>query len=310
MMTINIGLSPAQEILNSVEVHSISKQTLYHIDGIKVRGSRVSSGVIHLIDQDNYNTESYDKINDNEFKGVQNHPLSTFSIDVDKASYTNVRRMITDGYLPQPDAVRIEEMINYFNYDYQAPKNKPISITSTYTECIWNPKHKLVQIGLKGQEVDLAKAPANNLVFLIDVSGSMQSSDKIDLLKSGFHLLVDQLRSKDQVSIVVYAGSAGLVLPSTSGDQKARIKSAIDELRAGGSTAGGEGINLAYSIAKENFIEDGNNRIILATDGDFNVGVSGDGELIRLIEEKRNDHIFISVLGFGTGNYKDSKMEK
>lgn len=257
------------------------------------------------------NTESYSKIESNKFKKVKNDPLSTFSIDVDKAAYSNTRRFITSGNLPPADAVRIEEMINYFKYDYAQPiDNTPFAIHTEYTECAWNKDHKLVQIGLKGKEMEMENAPASNLVFLIDVSGSMQSPNKLDLLKTGFELLVDQLRPKDKISVVVYAGAAGVVLESTAGNKKETIKSALQGLTAGGSTAGGEGIELAYSIAKKNFVKNGNNRVILASDGDFNVGTSSESELEKLIESKRNDDIFLSVLGFGTGNYQDSKMER
>lgn len=258
-----------------------------------------------------YNTEEYSRIYDNEFKDSKKDPLSTFSIDVDKASYSNVRRFITQNQLPQADAVRIEEMINYFSYNYPKPiNNQPFSITTEYTDCPWNKKHQLIHIGLQGKEIAMDNLPANNLVFLLDVSGSMESEDKLPLLKSGLRLLVEQMRPQDKVAIVVYAGAAGVVLPSTSGEHKDKIYDALEKLEAGGSTAGGEGILLAYKTAKENFLNKGNNRIILATDGDFNVGVSGDGELTRLIEKQREDGVFLSVLGFGTGNYKDSKMEQ
>ncbi len=256
-----------------------------------------------------FNTEEYSKINDNEFKDAKKNPLSTFSIDVDKASYSNVRRFITQGSLPPADAVRVEEMINYFPYQYPQPEgNEPFSINTEYTECPWNSRHNLIHIGLQGKQIKLDNMPANNLVFLIDVSGSMDEPDKLPLLKSSLHLLADQMRPEDKVAIVVYAGNAGLVLPSTSGSHKDRIIDALDKLEAGGSTAGGAGIELAYKTCKENFLPNGNNRVILATDGDFNVGVSSDGELTRLIEKKREDGIFLSVLGVGTGNYKDSKM--
>jgi len=258
-----------------------------------------------------FNTEEYAKIDDNGFKEVNKEPLSTMSIDVDRASYSNVRRFITKGSLPPADAVRVEEMINYFSYNYPQPKNDvPFSITTEYTECAWNKKHNLIHIGIKGRELKKENIPANNLVFLVDVSGSMSDPDKLPLVKSGLRLLVEQLREQDKVSMVVYAGSAGMVLPPTSGANKEKIMEAIENLDAGGSTAGGEGILLAYKTAKENFIASGNNRVILATDGDFNVGVSDDGSLVRLIEEKREDGIFLTVLGFGTGNYKDRKMEQ
>lgn len=259
----------------------------------------------------NFNTEEYSRIYDNEFKDSNKDPLSTFSIDVDKASYSNVRRFLNQGQLPQADAVRIEEMINYFNYNYPKPQNnQPFSITTEYTECPWNENHQLIHIGLQGKQIEVENLPANNLVFLLDVSGSMNSEDKLPLLKSGLRLLVEQMRPQDNVAIVVYAGAAGVVLPSTSGKNKEKIYDALEKLEAGGSTAGGEGILLAYKTAKENFLNKGNNRIILATDGDFNVGVSSDGELTRLIEKEREEGVFLSVLGFGTGNYKDSKMEQ
>lgn len=255
--------------------------------------------------------ETYDRVNENRFLDVGRNPLSTFSIDVDTASYTNVRRFINNGMLPPSDAVRIEEMINYFSYDYPQPTGaEPFSLTTELTDTPWNPKNKLLLIGLQGRKIAKDKLPPANLVFLIDVSGSMEQGNKLPLLVKSFRLLVDQLRSVDRVSIVVYAGSAGLVLHATSGDEKHRILSALDSLEAGGGTAGGEGIQLAYRVAAENYIKGGNNRVILATDGDFNVGVSNDAELERLIEEKRTGGVFLSVLGFGVGNYKDSKMQK
>jgi Ca-activated chloride channel family protein len=258
-----------------------------------------------------YNREGYNRIYDNEFKESKHDPLSTFSIDVDRASYSNVRRFLNQHSMPEADAVRIEEMINYFSYQYPQPKaDDPFSITTEYTECPWNKKHSLIHIGLQGKEVKLDKPPANNLTFLIDVSGSMSSEDKLPLLKSGLRLLIEQMRPEDKVSLVVYAGAAGVVLPPTSGDHKDRIFDALDNLQSGGSTAGGEGIMLAYKTARENYNAKGNNRIILATDGDFNVGISSDGELTRLIEKEREDGVFLSVLGFGTGNYQDGKMEQ
>ncbi len=254
--------------------------------------------------------ESYSTINENEFKTVKSSPLSTFSIDVDRASYSNVRRFINQGQKPPVDAVRIEEMINYFSYDYPEPEgNHPIAVYSEIAACPWQVKHKLLHIGLQGKKISTEKLPPSNIVFLIDVSGSMSEENKLPLLKEGFKFLVNNLREKDKVSIVVYAGAAGMVLAPTYGTDKQKIIEALDKLQSGGSTAGGEGINLAYSIAKENFIENGNNRVILATDGDFNVGSSSDNEMERLIEEKRKDGIFLTCLGFGMGNYKDSKME-
>lgn len=261
--------------------------------------------------EEKFNTENYNKIDDNEFKASDKDPLSTFSIDVDKASYSNVRRFLVQGQRPPADAVRVEEMINYFVYNYPQPKgNDPFSITTQYMSCPWNSKHNLVHIGIQGREIKTENRPANNLVFLLDVSGSMEDANKLPLLKSGLHLLIDQLRPQDKLAIVVYAGAAGVVLPSTPGNQKEKMREALDNLQAGGSTAGGEGILLAYKTAKDNFLKDGNNRIILATDGDFNLGVSSDGDLVRLIEKQREDGVFLTVLGFGTGNYKDSKMEQ
>jgi Ca-activated chloride channel family protein len=257
-----------------------------------------------------FNTEEYGRIVENEFLEPRNNPLSTFSIDVDTASYSNLRRFISQGQLPPKDAVRIEEMINYFKYQYPQPTGEhPFSITTEMADCPWNLKHRLVQIGLQGKDIPKSDLPPSNLVFLIDVSGSMNTPDKLPLLKNAFRLLVGQLTEKDRVAITVYAGAAGLVLPSTPGDRKEEILAAINALEAGGSTAGGEGIKLAYKTAVDNFIESGNNRVILATDGDFNVGVTGDGELQELIEEKRASGVFLTVLGFGTGNIKDSKME-
>ncbi len=258
-----------------------------------------------------FNTEEYDRIYENQFLEALSNPLSTVSIDVDTASYSNARRFINDSRLPPPDAVRIEEFINYFNYDYPQPEDEhPFSINVELSQAPWNPEHQLAHIGLQGLNVPKEELPDSNLVFLMDVSGSMNDPNKLPLVKRGFQLLVEQMAERDSVAIVVYAGAAGLVLPPTNGDNKAVILQAIENLEAGGSTAGGEGIQLAYQMAEENFIEGGNNRVILATDGDFNVGPSSDGELVRLIEDKREEGIFLTVLGFGTGNYKDSKMEQ
>ncbi len=258
-----------------------------------------------------FNTESYDVVNENTFKDVIGNPLSTFSIDVDKASYSNVRRFLAQNQKPVKDAVRIEELINYFDYDYPQPKNgNPFSVTIEGDKCPWNEKHNLVLVGLKGENLNDKQIPPSNLVFLLDVSGSMDEPNKLPLVKKSFKYLVENLRPVDRIAIVVYAGAAGVVLESTPGDKKETIISSIDRLEAGGSTAGGEGIELAYKIAKQNFMKEGNNRVILATDGDFNIGASSDAEMVRLIEEKRKDGIFLSILGVGMGNYKDSKMEK
>lgn len=256
-------------------------------------------------------TEDYSAITENRFLSPLNEPLSTFSIDVDAASYSNVRRFIQNGNLPPKDAVRIEEMVNYFEYDYPAATGEhPFSVISEMGPSPWAPEHRLLHIGMKAKQIPSANLPPSNFVFLIDVSGSMSASNKLPLLKSAFKLLVDQLRPNDKVSIVVYAGAAGLVLPSTKGSNKPKIKEAFDQLQAGGSTAGGAGIKLAYKIARENFVQQGNNRVILATDGDFNIGASSDAEMVRLIEKERESGVFLTVLGFGMGNYKDNKMQQ
>ncbi|HUX97840.1 MAG TPA: von Willebrand factor type A domain-containing protein [Bacteroidales bacterium] len=257
-----------------------------------------------------FNTEGYASVNESGFKVVMNNPLSTFSIDVDNASYSNIRRYINMGQLPPADAVRIEEMINYFKYDYPEPSGEhPFSLFTEMAACPWNRNHQLLHVGLKGKSIDKSALPPSNIVFLIDVSGSMNAPNKLPLLKSAFALLVNELRPQDRVAIVVYAGAAGLVLESTPGNKKERIMAAIDNLEAGGSTAGGAGLKLAYAEARKNFIKGGNNRIILATDGDFNVGESSNGGMERLVEEKREEGVFITVLGFGMGNIKDDKME-
>jgi Ca-activated chloride channel family protein len=255
-------------------------------------------------------TESYKGIKENDFTSVKSSPLSTFSTDVDAASYSNVRRFINNGQLPPADAVRVEEMINYFNYNIAGPvNNDPVAIHTELSSAPWNPKHRLLRIALKAKTIATDKLPASNLVFLIDVSGSMSGANRLPLVKSSLKMLVDQLRPQDKVALVVYAGAAGVVLPSTAGNKKETIKNAIDNLEAGGSTAGGAGIKLAYRIATENLMKKGNNRIILATDGDFNVGASSDDDMENLIEKERESGIFLSVLGYGMGNYKDSKME-
>lgn len=255
--------------------------------------------------------EGYDHITENRFLRADNTPLSTFSIDVDAASYSNVRRLLNSGILPPAGAVRTEELINYFKYDYPQPdEGRPFTINTELSDCPWNTKHKLLVIGLQGREVAYDHLPASNLVFLVDVSGSMMDENKLPLVRRSLSLLVDQLRPQDKVSIVVYAGSAGLVLAPTSGENKLAIKTAIENLQAGGSTAGGQGIELAYKVASEQFLRNGNNRVILCTDGDFNVGMSSDDELERLIEKKRESGVFLTVLGFGMGNYQDAKMQK
>ena len=256
-------------------------------------------------------TEDYDSVSENEFKKALDNPLSTFSIDVDTASYSNMRRFINQlSRLPPQDSVRIEEFINYFTYDYPLPEGDvPFSVTTELSDCPWNDKNRLAMVGLQGKRPPESELPPSNLVFLIDSSGSMSSARKMGLLKQGFKMLVGRLRKEDRVAIVTYAGSAGLVLPSTPGTRKDEILAALDKLRAGGSTAGAAGIELAYKVALDNFEKKGNNRVILASDGDFNVGLRSRGELERMIEEKRDKGVFLTILGFGMGNYKDSRME-
>ncbi len=254
--------------------------------------------------------EDYDNFVENQFESPKSAPLSTFSIDVDNASYTNMRRFINNGQSVPKDAVRVEEMMNFFKYNYPQPQDQhPFSINTEYSNCPWNSNHKLLKIGLQGKNIPTENLPASNLVFLIDVSGSMSDANKLPLLKQSLKILVNELRKKDKVAIVVYAGAAGMVLPPTTGDEKQTIINALENLNAGGSTAGGAGINLAYKLAQENFVKGGNNRVILATDGDFNVGASSNTDMQTLIEEKRKSGVFLTCLGYGMGNYKDSKME-
>ena len=258
-----------------------------------------------------FNTEEYGVIDEPGFVAVTAAPLSTFSIDVDTAAYANVRRFLRDGSMPPAAAVRIEELINYFDYDYPRPEaGEPFGIVTEIAEAPWAPAHQLVHVGLRSTPVAAADLPPNNLVFLLDVSGSMGSADKLPLLKQAFAVFVDQLRPQDRVAIVVYAGAAGTVLPPTSGAEKAEILDTLSGLYADGRTAGGAGIRLAYDLAREHFIEAGNNRVVLATDGDFNVGVSSEGALVDLIERERESGVYLSVLGFGTGNLQDAKMEQ
>lgn len=255
-------------------------------------------------------TEEYEAFEENKFESPASNPLSTFSIDVDNASYTNVRRFINNAQVVPKDAVRVEEMINFFKYNYPQPSSvHPFSINTEYSDCPWNPKHKLLKIGLQGKDIPARELPASNFVFLIDVSGSMNEPNKLPLLKESMKILVKNMRREDRIAIVVYAGAAGLVLPATRGDEKETIISALNKLNAGGSTAGGEGIELAYKIAQENFVKGGNNRVILATDGDFNVGRTSNTDMQTLIEEKRKSGVFLTCLGYGMGNYKDSKLE-
>ena len=268
-----------------------------------------------------FNTEEYARVPENRFLSAQDTPLSTFAVDVDTAGYANVRRFLTRGQLPPPGAVRIEELVNYFRYDYAPPEGtetaddengepRPFAVHAEVAACPWAPAHRLVRIGLKGREIEADARPLCNLVFLLDVSGSMNSEDKLGLVKRSMKLLTEQLGENDTVSIVVYAGASGLALPATSGDDPRAILEALDRLAAGGSTNGGQGIELAYRTAVENYIEGGVNRVILCTDGDFNIGVTDDSSLVRLIEEKAKAGVALTVLGFGTGNYQDAKMEQ
>lgn len=256
------------------------------------------------------NTEEYKSIQENGFKQVKQDPLSTFSIDVDAASYSNMRRYLNQGEMPPAEAIRTEELVNYFTYNYPQPTGKdPVKITTEVGNCPWEAAHRLVRIGLKAREIPSDHLPASNLVFLIDVSGSMYGPTRLDLVISSLKLLVDNLREKDRVAIVTYSGNAGLALPSTQGNDKQKIKEALEDLSAGGSTAGGEGIQLAYKIARQNFMPNGNNRIILCTDGDFNVGVSSEEGLQKLIEKERKSGVFLTVLAYGMGNYKDNLVQ-
>lgn len=257
------------------------------------------------------NTEEYNSIKENSYKSTVSDPLSTFSIDVDTASYTNLRRMINQGRDSIPaDSIRIEEIINYFGYDYPQPaEGEPFSVTQEIADCPWNEETKLMRIGLHSKDIDLSERPAMNVVFLIDVSGSMFSDDKLPLVQKSFSMLTDNLSAKDRISIVTYAGEDSVVIEGADGGDRQEVLEAINSLQAGGSTAGAAGITTAYEIAEKYFIEGGNNRIILATDGDLNVGISSESELTSLVEEKRETGVYLSVLGFGTGNYKDNKME-
>jgi Ca-activated chloride channel homolog len=270
-----------------------------------------TSALIEVEEDAEHNTESYAAITENDFKNAGDEPLSTFSIDVDNASYTNVRRFLTqDNSMPPADAVRIEEFINYFDYSYPIPsKEETFSINNELTTCPWNKENYLLRVGIKGYTIPTEKLPSSNITFLIDVSGSMDQDNKLPLLKKSLELLLHKLDSKDRVAIVVYAGNSGMILPSTSAADKETILASLKKLEAGGSTAGYEGLKGAYEIAAENFIPNGNNRIFLATDGDFNIGPSSDGEMAKMVETYRDKGIFITVLGFGMGNYKDSKME-
>jgi len=303
------GAAPARAGRRSAEAPADAQRRTPSVSGGTVSGVYRYGGIAPAPE---YNTEAYDHIHEGGVRRVAEHPLSTFSIDVDTASYSNVRRFLTDGSLPPEDAVRIEELINYFRFDYPQPGGEePFSVTTELAACPWNPKHRLALIGIRGRERDEdTPVGPRNLVFLIDVSGSMQPPDKLPLVRNAMRMLVDTLTPQDRIAIVVYAGASGLVLPSTGGNRKEVIHQAIAQLEAGGSTNGGAGIQLAYQIARQNFVKGGVNRVVLATDGDFNVGVTNQDELVRLIEKERESGVFLSVLGVGTGNLKDSTMEK
>ncbi len=283
----------------------------FSMPGGVVAGAPVPTPQFHHAPPPEFHTESYRYQAENRFLKVADSPLSTFSADVDTASYANVRRFLSQGQLPPVDAVRIEEMVNYFTYQYPRPKaGEPFGIVLDAAEAPWNPDNRLVRIGIQSQSIDWSQRKPGNLVFLLDVSGSMNSPNKLPLVKQAMKLLTDQLDGRDRVSIAVYAGASGLVLPPTSGANHEQIMQALERLQAGGSTNGGAGIELAYRTAIDNLIEGGNNRVILATDGDFNVGVSSEGALVRLVQEKAKAGVFLTVLGFGMGNYKDSLLEQ
>lgn len=329
---VKIGISSVVDVKMSISVQQLSEQVLQgKVAGVTVKrkASSPKRGYSYSVktesvgdmvmeapapdqyeQQPQWNTEEYDAIHENIFHDAMKNPLSTFSIDVDAASYSNIRRFINNGQRPPKDAVRIEEMVNYFDYDYSQPNDEhPFAVHTEISTAPWNSKHRLIHIGLQGKKISTDNLPASNLVFLLDVSGSMDEPNKLPLVKQSFKMLADQLREQDHVAIVVYAGAAGVVLEPTSGSEKKTIIEALDRLEAGGSTAGGQGLKLAYALAKEHFKAGGNNRVVLATDGDFNVGESSNASMERLIEEKRQDGIFLTVLGYGMGNYKDSKME-
>lgn len=319
-----IGFEKAERVVRSEKINvslKVSSSEILEecvVVGYGTQRKMTVTGAVSTVDlaslrqpavyMDAVNTEEYQSIHENSFKQVGEFPLSTFSIDVDAASYSNMRRFINSGTLPVADAVRTEELVNYFSYDYATPTGTdPVKITMEAGVCPWNTVHRLVRIGLKAKEIPTDNLPESNLVFLIDVSGSMWGPTRLDLVKSSLKLLVNNLRDKDKVAIVVYAGNASVKLESTPGSDKQKIRDAIDELTSGGSTAGGAGIQLAYKVAKQNFLPKGNNRIILCSDGDFNVGVSSVEGLEQLIERERKSGVFLSVLGYGMGNYKDNK---
>ena len=295
----NVALQPNEMVLEEMDVSE------YRLSGT----SKMAASCI-AFNPGNTNQEEYKSFRPNSFQSALSEPLSTFSIDVDAASYANMRRFINSGQLPPSDAIRSEELINYFNYDYPAPTgNDPVNIITEISNCPWNTSHRLVHIGLKAKNMDPTNLPASNLVFLIDVSGSMDEPNKLPLLKASLKLLTSQLRANDRVAIVTYAGNTEVVLPSTTGDQKKQINEAIGRLQASGWTGGEAGIRKAYETARRHYITGGNNRVILATDGDFNVGISSEKELETLIEKERNSGVFLTVLGYGMGNYKDNKLQ-
>lgn len=309
---IDVKLKSSEVRMEEVVAVGYGKRQKYELSGntspaIRIRGF---STMQHIVAHPDWNTENYATVHESGFRTVAVNPLSTFSVDVDNASYSNVRRFLNQGMRPPKDAVRVEEMLNYFSYNYPEPDgDEPFRVSTELGKCPWNSDHYLLQVGLKARDIDKSVLPPSNLVFLIDVSGSMAAANKLPLLKKALTLLVNELRPEDRVAVVVYAGAAGVVLESTPGNRKETIRKALDDLRAGGSTAGGAGLMLAYRIARENYLPRGNNRIILATDGDFNVGVSSTSEMERLVEEERESGVFMSVLGFGMGNIKDDKME-
>ncbi|MDR2361293.1 MAG: von Willebrand factor type A domain-containing protein [Prevotellaceae bacterium] len=317
--TINVVMQPYEILLDEVVVvgYGIQRKSVISIDRpvmeYQAEYRNMSADAVYVVGGVNYDDldkEEYGAPAENKFISPLREPLSTFSADVDVASYANIRRYIHRGQIPPSEAVRTEELINYFTWHYPPPKDAyPVSVTTEAGACPWNAAHRLVRIGIRAREIDADRLPASNLVFLIDVSGSMDGPTRLGLVKASLKLLVNNLRAKDRVAIVVYAGSAGEVLPSTPGNDRPKIREALDNLSAGGSTAGGAGIKLAYKIARQNFIKNGNNRIILCTDGDFNVGVASEEELGKLIEEERRSGVFLTVLGYGMGNYKDRKMQ-
>jgi Ca-activated chloride channel family protein len=313
-VSVRVGITALSPLRLTMEVGALSETVMVTADNPMLQASVAATGggYFEIIRRgERFNTETYDRIDENPFRRVHADPLSTFSIDVDTASYSNVRRFLNDGELPPADAVRIEELVNYFRFSYKDPsEGEPFSVTTEVSACPWNPRHRLALVGLQARRMSPEKTPPRNLVFLLDVSGSMNEPSKLPLVKTAMRMLADTLTAADRVAIVVYAGASGVALPSTPGDRKPEIHRAIADLEPGGSTNGAAGIRLAYDLAAQNFIRKGINRVILATDGDFNVGVTSQGELIRLIEEKRESGVFLSVLGVGAGNLKDSTMEK